>query len=654
MAPVKVSVVVPTFHRPHALSKCLDALEAQESRVAEILVVVRTDDELSAAAIAGRAGPVRVVPVTVPPGRPGFVAGLNAGLDASDGEVVCFTDDDAEPRPDWVSRIVAGFEADPRIGALGGRDWVFHDDALEDGSEPVVGVVSRWGWTTGNHHLGVGEARDVDVLKGVNLSLRGDLARSIRFDTRLLGIATEHHSELHLCLAIKRRGYRIVYDPALAVDHRPAPRTAEDRDFGAQQVLNAAHNETLAFLEHLPPTGRAAHLAFSTAIGSRSSPGALQSLRLLVGEQDPRFDLLRANLAGRRRAISTYRSRRPRVLAIADSGNAAERAEQLLEGLPARVIEPTGARAGLTAAWAALRTRARCLYLVDVGKATAPAALAGRLRGRRVIVDTGDAAFALARSVGDRGFLGLLAVGLGEKAALHSADEIVVRGRLHAEYVPAPATHIPDLAPLGAGPVDSGDLRRELGLDAGYVVGLVGSLNLSKRLGISYGWDLIEALDRTRPEVMALVVGDGSGREVLEERARELGVIGRCRFVGRVPPVDVSSYVCAMDATLSTQTNDLVGRVRTTGKLPLYLACERPVLASHVGEAARLLSPHGWTIPFEGRFDRSYPDRLASAIEAWRSDPEGETARRRTAARISADEFDPATSQARLRGLIEH
>ncbi len=29
-APVKVSVVVPTYCRPEALSNCLDALEAQE------------------------------------------------------------------------------------------------------------------------------------------------------------------------------------------------------------------------------------------------------------------------------------------------------------------------------------------------------------------------------------------------------------------------------------------------------------------------------------------------------------------------------------------------------------------------------------------------------------------------------------------------
>jgi hypothetical protein len=27
-------------------------------------------------------------------------------------------------------------------------------------------------------------------------------------------------------------GYRIVYDPAIAVDHRPQPRIAEAREFG--------------------------------------------------------------------------------------------------------------------------------------------------------------------------------------------------------------------------------------------------------------------------------------------------------------------------------------------------------------------------------------------------------------------------------------
>lgn len=613
--------------------------------------MVRDDDDLSAAFLADRAGPFRVVRVTVPEGRPGFVAGLNAGLDASTGEVVCFTDDDAEPPPDWVSRIVAGFEADPDIGALGGRDWVFHEGMLEDGSESTVGVVSPWGRTIGNHHLGVGPPRDVDVLKGVNLSLRGDLARSIRFDTRLLGIATEHHSELHLCLAVKRRGLRVVYDPDLAVDHRPAPRAAEARGYGPRQVHDSSHNESLALLDHLPPGRAAIHLGFATLVGSRGAPGLAQSVRLGLTAGDPRLDLLRANLAGRRRALATRR--RSAVLAIADSDNGATRARQLLPGRPGvRILAPRGARGALAALLAVATTRARNLYLVDVGKVTAIAALIGRLRRRHVVLDTGDAVFALARSLGDRGFLGLLLVGTGERVAQRSADRIVVRGQLHAELVPGSATHIPDLAPPGAGPTEAGDLRHELGLDDGYVVGLVGSLILSPRLGVSYGWDLVEALALTAPDVRALVVGDGSGRPHLERRAQELGVAARCRFVGQVEPAQVSGFVGAMDAAISTQTDDVVGRVRTTGKLPLYLACERPVVASEVGEAARLLGPHGWTVPFRGRLDRDYPARLAEKVETWRADPDGAEPRRRIARQIAAAEFDPATMSVRLRKLL--
>ncbi len=303
--------------------------------------------------------------------------------------------------------------------------------------------------------------------------------------------------------------------------------------------------------------------------------------------------------------------------------------------------------------WTVLTSRARVLYLVDVGRTTAPAALLGRLLGRRVIVDTGDACLALSRSLGDHSFAGLLVVGIAEQLTLRSADEIVVRGRAHVARVPGHATQIPDLAPPGAGPTSASALRTGLGVEDRFVVGLVGSLILSPRLGISYGWDLIEALHRTDREVVALIVGEGSGREALSRRARELGVEDRCHFVGEVPADRICEHVCAMDVALSTQTNDVVGQVRTTGKLPLYLACHRPVLASHVGEAARLLGPHGWTIPYRGRLDRAYPERLAAMIENWRLDRRGAEDRRELAAQISRSEFAPEVMRERLAHVIE-
>jgi hypothetical protein len=305
--------------------------------------------------------------------------------------------------------------------------------------------------------------------------------------------------------------------------------------------------------------------------------------------------------------------------------------------------------------WACLRTRAKLVYCIDIGLSTTVVAVMARLLRRRVVVDTGDAAFLLAKSVGGRSRVALAAVWLGEQAALRAAHRIVVRGHAHIATLPRrPATVIPDIAPPGTRPHPADDVRRTLGLDSSFVVGLVGSLNFAPRLGVCYGWDLVEALAATPASVTAVVVGDGDGRSWLERRAFELGAADRCRFLGQVDSGQVARLVSAMDVGLSTQSNDMVGAVRTTGKLPLYLACGCPVIASHVGEAARLLGPLGWTLPYQGVVDRDYPSRLAERIRSWADEPQAQqTQRREQAIRLSRAAFDPAEARRRLRFVLD-
>lgn len=344
----------------------------------------------------------------------------------------------------------------------------------------------------------------------------------------------------------------------------------------------------------------------------------------------------------------------PSVLAIAHSAYGRDRARQLLDGVvAARVVAAgDGAAGARRAVRALLGSRAPVVYLVDVGVSTTVAAVVARALGRRVVLDTGDVAYELARSVGGRSAAGLLSVRLGEEAALRAADHVVVRGRRHAPLVHRPATHVPDLAPPEAGPRSGERVRRELGLDDAFVVGLVGSIRRAPRLGVTYGWDLVDALPRTSPRVRALIVGDGDGLPELRERAASLGVTERCRFVGRVGSAEVAEYIGAMDVTLSTQSNDTVGAVRTTGKLPLYLACHRPVLATHVGEAIDLLAPLGWTLPYDGVVDPAYPARLAEAVESWAADPDAMARRRRQAEELHRRAFDPVVMRERMRSVL--
>ena len=181
----------------------------------------------------------------------GVVAAMNAGLDAATADIVAFTDDDAAPHPDWLARIETHYLADERVGGVGGRDWVYHGSDLEDGNSGTVGQVSWFGRVIGNHHIGAGEAREVDVLKGVNMSFRRAAIQGWHFDGRMKGTGAQVHFELAFSLKLKRAGWKLIYDPQVAVNHYPAKRFDEDQrhSFNQTAFANADNNETETLIE---------------------------------------------------------------------------------------------------------------------------------------------------------------------------------------------------------------------------------------------------------------------------------------------------------------------------------------------------------------------------------------------------------------------
>jgi GT2 family glycosyltransferase len=276
--PASVAVLVPTWHRPEDLARCLEALGRQRRAPERVLVVRRADDEDSRRIMAAQSGlPLAEVLVD----EPGQVAALNAGLDALTEDVVAITDDDAAPRPDWVERIARWFARDGRLGALGGRDWVYHEHELQDVVAPEVGRVAWYGRFISFHHLGTGPAREVDFLKGANMSFRREAIGSLRFDHRLRGRGAEYLNDWAFSLAVKREGWKVVYDPEVAIDHYEGarakgdgrsvggvPRTPEQREVAFQR----AHNETYIAVRHLPLPRALAHVLFAVLVGSTVAP----------------------------------------------------------------------------------------------------------------------------------------------------------------------------------------------------------------------------------------------------------------------------------------------------------------------------------------------------------------------------------------------
>jgi GT2 family glycosyltransferase len=312
-APPVVSVLVPSYGRARSLERCLRALAAQSRAPDEIVVALRAEDAASARAVAAVAAGFPVALRTTLTHEPGVIAAMNAALTASrqDSDIIALTDDDAEPRPDWIERLIVCFD-DPAVGGAGGRDW----QPFERGDRAVVGKVQWFGRLIGNHHLGTGPVRDVDVLKGVNCAYRGPLLRALRFDTRLAGQGAQLFWELALCLPIRRAGWRLVYDPAIAVEHHIEPRLDGDQlhrgAFAAAPLSDAIHNETLVLLENLDAAGRAAYMGWALLVGTRHEPGLAQTPRLLLHGDVHAFARCRAAVAGRLRGWRRWRTGRAR------------------------------------------------------------------------------------------------------------------------------------------------------------------------------------------------------------------------------------------------------------------------------------------------------------------------------------------------------
>jgi glycosyltransferase involved in cell wall biosynthesis len=306
------------------------------------------------------------------------------------------------------------------------------------------------------------------------------------------------------------------------------------------------------------------------------------------------------------------------------------RARAFFEG-GARIVYKTAGRLGSVPVIArAIHNQSTgWIYCIDQG--VPGAVLAFLLKGSsvRLIYELGDPAAPLLANQSRPRWEVLLADWMDRKLP-RRADGLVFRGTYLREYFKdlasgaalPPSEWIPDgvdtelFRPVRESAAVK-ELRARWGLDGAFVVGIVGSVNYSPRFDLYYGWELTEALGllTARKDIIGVVVGDGPGMPKLKARIAALHLDDRVRLVGRVAHDQVPLWINAFDVALSTQTDDPVGWARTTAKLPEYLACGTVVICSDVGEAHRILSASGQTLPYRGMRDPEYPALLATKVE---------------------------------------
>lgn len=267
------------------------------------------------------------------------------------------------------------------------------------------------------------------------------------------------------------------------------------------------------------------------------------------------------------------------------------------------------------------RTKPDTVYVVGIGYSGVFAAIGAKLLfGTKLVVDTGDAVYELLKTTGNTNIFKCQLARMVEIAALRFSDTLIVQGSFHQKWLEDQGyknvIHIPNGVDTSSiNPVNGNKLKQKLNLDGYFVVGVMGSIVWSNKLKMCYGWDLVEALGLlTDIPIKGLIIGDGTGLIKLKELATKWGIEDRVVFTGHLHYSKLHDYLHLIDVCLSTQTNNLVGEVRTTAKLPEYLACGKYVVATEVGDAKHILPGIGTLLPYQGTKDNRYPGLLAEEI----------------------------------------
>jgi glycosyltransferase involved in cell wall biosynthesis len=125
---------------------------------------------------------------------------------------------------------------------------------------------------------------------------------------------------------------------------------------------------------------------------------------------------------------------------------------------------------------------------------------------------------------------------------------------------------------------------------------------------------------RACPAAVLVLAGEGVQRPRLEAEARRLGIDGRVRFLGLVPPDEIPSLLWASDAVVHAGLREGLARV-----LPQAGICRRPVVAYNIGGAREVVQDgrNGFLLEplAPGQAGKSAWRPLAEAMFRLASDP---------------------------------
>jgi GT2 family glycosyltransferase len=197
----RISVIVPNLNSP-MVNLTLASLRAQDFDLSQVEVLVVGLDEPG---LVQTDELVRLISTGVPAAA---AAARNIGIREARGDLLCFTDADCIPAPDWLARLTARFE-DASIHVVGGGV------TFEAGNYWTL--CDNLGWF--HDYLASTAEGERAQLPSLNLCVRRSLIDRVGLFNESYPRAAGEDAEW--TTRMRQAGYELHFAPAAIVHHRP-------------------------------------------------------------------------------------------------------------------------------------------------------------------------------------------------------------------------------------------------------------------------------------------------------------------------------------------------------------------------------------------------------------------------------------------------
>jgi len=225
-----ISIVIATRGRPDSVAETIEGMMRLCYPNYELIVVDNNDaDQMDTEDVVRQAMVDHSKLVYVREPHRGLSRARNLGLDAAQGEIVAFTDDDVIPDPNWLYELLRGFSAGENVACVTGL--VAPREMATRAQE-----IMELDWSP--HHSFKRDLFDMDAHRpkgnllypfsagvfgggGQNMTFRADVLRSLGgFDEALgLGTSAVGGEDLDAFYRIVTAGYQLAYEPSALIYH---------------------------------------------------------------------------------------------------------------------------------------------------------------------------------------------------------------------------------------------------------------------------------------------------------------------------------------------------------------------------------------------------------------------------------------------------